>query len=99
MKVRTHVSAINRALSQVETRPQEETQGVDDMRKLMILDFWVLFLSSVVLSSCSSVCERPISQSDIPDLIGKWEGRLYRLFFAQKCPVKKGNLSNMQRVE
>jgi hypothetical protein len=44
------------------------------MRRFMILNFLVLFLSSVVLFSCSSVSERPISQSDIPDLIGKWEG-------------------------
>jgi len=44
------------------------------MRRLMISNFLVLFLSSVVLFSCNTVSERPISQSDIPDLIGKWEG-------------------------
>jgi hypothetical protein len=50
-------------------------KGVDDMRRFMILSFLVLFLSSVGLFSCGSVSETPISQSDIPSLIGKWEGR------------------------
>ena len=49
-------------------------KGVDDMRRFMILNFLVLFLSSVGFFSCNTVSERPISQSDIPDLIGKWEG-------------------------
>jgi len=51
-------------------------KGVDDMRRFMILNFLVLFISSVGLFSCghNSVSETPISQSDIPDLIGKWEG-------------------------
>ena len=47
------------------------------MRRLMILSFLVLFLSSVVLFSCGGASERPISQSDIPDLIGKWEGNCF----------------------
>jgi hypothetical protein len=51
-------------------------KGVDNMRRFMILNFLVLFISSVALFSCghNSVSETPISQSDIPDLIGKWEG-------------------------
>ena len=46
------------------------------MRRLTILSFLVLFLSSIGLFSCghNTVSETPISQSDIPDLIGKWEG-------------------------
>ena len=46
------------------------------MRRFIILSFLVLFVSSVSLFSCGhdTVSERPISQSDIPDLIGKWEG-------------------------
>lgn len=44
------------------------------MRRLMILNFLFLFLSWVVLFGCSSVSERPISQSDISDLVRKWEG-------------------------
>jgi hypothetical protein len=44
------------------------------MRRFVILNFLVLSLSSVGLFSCNTVSERPISQSDIPDLIGKWEG-------------------------
>ena len=40
----------------------------------MMLNFLVLFLGSVVLFGCGGASERPISQSDIPDLIGTWEG-------------------------
>jgi hypothetical protein len=43
------------------------------MRKLMMLN--VLPLCSVILLGCSTGSETPISQSDIPDLIGTWEGR------------------------
>jgi hypothetical protein len=49
--------------------------GVDDMRRLMILNVLVLFLCSVISLGCSTGTEKSISQSDIPDLIGKWEGR------------------------
>ena len=45
------------------------------MRRLMILNVLVLFLCSVISLGCSAGSERSISQSDIPDLIGKWEGR------------------------
>jgi hypothetical protein len=45
------------------------------MRRLMVLNVLVLFLCSVISLGCSTGSERPISQSDIPDLIGKWEGR------------------------
>ena len=45
------------------------------MRRLMALNVLVLFLCSVISLGCSTGSERPISQSDIPDLIGKWEGR------------------------
>jgi hypothetical protein len=49
-------------------------KGVDDMRRFMVLNVLALFLCSVVPLGCSTGSERPISQSDIPDLIGKWEG-------------------------
>jgi len=49
--------------------------GMDDMRRLMILNVLVLFLCSVISLGCGAGSERPISQSDIPDLIGTWEGR------------------------
>ena len=45
------------------------------MRRFMILNVLALFLCSVISLGCSTSSERPISQSDIPDLIGKWEGR------------------------
>ena len=45
------------------------------MRRLMALNVLVLFLGSLVLFGCGGASEKPISQSDIPDLIGKWEGR------------------------
>ena len=44
------------------------------MRRSMIISVLVLFLCSVVPLGCSSSSDRPISQSDIPGLIGKWEG-------------------------
>ena len=43
------------------------------MRRLMVLNVLVLFLCSVISLGCSTGSERSISQSDIPDLIGKWE--------------------------
>lgn len=45
------------------------------MRRLMMLNVLVLFLGSLVLFGCRGASERSISQSDVPDLIGKWEGR------------------------
>jgi hypothetical protein len=45
-----------------------------DMRRLMMLNVLALFLCSVISLGCGSGSERPISQSDIPDLIGTWEG-------------------------
>jgi hypothetical protein len=45
------------------------------MRRLMTLNVLVLFLCSVISLGCGAGSERPISQSDIPDLIGTWEGR------------------------
>jgi hypothetical protein len=47
------------------------------MRRLMILNVLVLFLCSVISLGCSAGSERSISQSDIPDLIGKWEGNCF----------------------
>ena len=44
------------------------------MRRLMILKLLILFLCSFVPLGCSTAPERSISQSDIPDLVGKWEG-------------------------
>jgi hypothetical protein len=45
------------------------------MRRLMVLNVLALFLYSVISLGCSAGSERPISQSDIPDLVGTWEGR------------------------
>jgi hypothetical protein len=45
------------------------------MRRLMMLNVLTLFLCSVISIGCGAGSERPISQSDIPDLIGTWEGR------------------------
>jgi hypothetical protein len=45
------------------------------MRRLTMLNVLALFLCSVILVGCGTSSERPISQSDIPDLIGTWEGR------------------------
>jgi hypothetical protein len=45
------------------------------MRRLMVLNVLLIFLCSVISLGCSTGSERPISQSDIPDLIGTWEGR------------------------
>ena len=45
------------------------------MRRLMVLNVLLLFLCSVISLGCSTGSERSISQSDIPDLIGIWEGR------------------------
>jgi hypothetical protein len=39
------------------------------MRKLMMLNVMALFLCSVISLGCGASSERPISQSDIPDLI------------------------------
>lgn len=36
----------------------------------------ILFLASVALLSCATIPIRPLSQSDIPKLVGKWEGVL-----------------------
>jgi len=36
----------------------------------------VLFLLPVVLFSCATIPIKPLSQSDIPELVGKWEGSL-----------------------
>jgi hypothetical protein len=44
------------------------------MRRLMMLNVLALFLCSLILLGCSTGSEKSISQSDIPDLIGKWEG-------------------------
>ncbi len=45
------------------------------MRRLMMLNVLALFLCSVILLGCGGGSEKPISQSDIPDLVGTWEGR------------------------
>ena len=45
------------------------------MRRLIMLNVLTLFLCSVISIRCGAGSERPISQSDIPDLIGTWEGR------------------------
>jgi hypothetical protein len=44
------------------------------MRRLMMLNVLALFLCSLIPLGCSTGSERSISQSDIPELIGKWEG-------------------------
>ena len=52
------------------------SKGGGEMRRFVVLNVLALFLCSVGLFSCghNTVSETPISQSDIPDLIGKWEG-------------------------
>jgi hypothetical protein len=45
------------------------------MRRLMMLNVLALFLCSVISLGCGAGSEKPISQSDIPYLIGTWEGR------------------------
>jgi hypothetical protein len=45
------------------------------MRRLMMLNVLALFLFSVISLGCGAGSERLISQSDISDLIGTWEGR------------------------
>jgi hypothetical protein len=74
--------------------------GVDDMRRLMILNVLVLFLCSVISLGCSTGSEKSISQSDIPDLIGKWEGRFDSGGFPELVRVQilndslEGNISS-----
>ena len=69
------------------------------MRKLMMLNVLALFLCSVILLGCGTGSERPISQSDIPDLIGKWEGRYNAGGWPQRVTVQilndslEGNIS------
>jgi hypothetical protein len=58
------------------------------MRRLMMLNVLALFLCSVISLGCGAGSERPISQSDIPDLIGTWEGR-----------YPAGGLPRMMRVQ
>jgi outer membrane cobalamin receptor len=50
------------------------------MRRFMVLNVLILFLCSVISLGCSTGSERSISQSDIPDLIGRWEGYYGRAF-------------------
>jgi hypothetical protein len=64
------------------------SKGGDDMRRLMVLNVLALFLCSVVPLGCSTGSERSISQSDIPDLIGKWEGRYDAGGFAELVSVQ-----------
>ncbi len=47
------------------------------MRRLVVLNVLALFLCSLILLGCSTGSEKSISQSDIPDLIGKWEGSCF----------------------
>jgi hypothetical protein len=63
-------------------------KGGHDMRRLMMLNVLALFLYSVISFGCGAGSEKPISQSDIPDLIGTWEG-LYQ----------PGGLPRMIRVQ
>ena len=71
----------------------------DDMGRSMIISVLVLFLCSVVPLGCSTSSDRPISQSDIPDLIGKWEGRYNPGGWPQRVTVQilndslEGNIS------
>ncbi len=65
----------------------------------MMLNVLALFLCSVVPLGCSTGPERPISQSDIPDLIGNWEGRYNASGWVQRVTVQilndslEGNIS------
>lgn len=70
------------------------------MRRFMVLNVLVLFLSSVISLGCSTGSEKSISQSDIPDLIGKWEGRFDAGGFPELVKVQilndslEGNISS-----
>jgi hypothetical protein len=69
------------------------------MRRLMMLNVLALFLCSVISLGCGAGSERPISQSDIPDLIGTWEGRYIASGWLQRVTVQilndslEGNIS------
>jgi hypothetical protein len=70
------------------------------MRRLMMLNVLALFLCSVISLGCeANSSERPISQSDIPDLIGTWEGRYSASSWASVIRVQilndslEGNIS------
>lgn len=45
------------------------------MKKRVILGLILLF-ASVVLLSCTTIPTKPLTQSDIPELVGKWKGVL-----------------------
>jgi hypothetical protein len=63
-------------------------KGGDDMGRLMVLNVLALFLCSVVPLGCSTGSERPISQSDIPDLIGKWEGKAFAVEYTEPVTMQ-----------
>ncbi len=69
------------------------------MRRLMMLNALALFLCSVILPGCGASSERPVSKSDIPDLIGTWEGRYSGSSYANVIRVQilndslEGNIS------
>ncbi len=69
-----------------------------DMRRLMMLNVLALSVCSVILLGCGSDSKHPVSQSDIPDLIGKWEG-LYPSALPRQIKVQilngslEGNMS------
>ncbi len=64
-----------------------------------MLSVLALFLCSLILIGCSTSSEKSISQSDIPDLIGTWEGRYSASSWANVIRVQilndslEGNIS------
>jgi hypothetical protein len=69
------------------------------MRRLMMINVLALLLYSVISFGCGAGSERPISQSDIPDLIGTWEGHYSASSWANVIRVQilndslEGNIS------
>ncbi len=44
------------------------------MKKMAVLGWLIPFLAVVVITNCSTVPVKPITQADLPDLKGQWRG-------------------------
>jgi len=60
------------------------------MKMRVILCCLVLFWLSVALFSCATIPIKPLAQSDIPELVGKWKGIL---------DASSGSVSSVQSTE
>ncbi len=67
-------------------------------REFLMLNALALVLCLIILLGCGSDSKKPVSQSDIPDLIGTWEG-LYPSALPRQIKVQilndslEGNMS------